>query len=209
MLLNGQYFKMDDLIPDNKHSLINTKKTMQTGNIVNGDLAGGNINKSIYMPESSVSAELGRLTEKFKKELENNIQFNEVIEKLEHYITPIANDEIIGLEAKLKEGKRSTHLPFASSTKERYVKKLAKHQFYEAAQEIHSYLLAEVYTRYYNQIHPQITNGAQESEINDLIQSKIINPILGLFNENILHIYADDINGMLYYLTGNCHIKWV
>lgn len=201
---------MNDLIPYDKHSLFNTQKTTQNNNVVLGDQAAGDVIKNTYNINGGIaSTELGRLIEKYKKEFENNIQFNEQIDKLQHYSTPLPDEKIIGLEAKLNAGQRLNYLPFAIQTKEIFVKKLAKYQFYEAAQEIHAFLLAEIYTRYNLHVYPQITSGTQESEINSLIQRKIIDPILGLFSENILHIYSDDINGMLYFLTGNCHIKWI
>ena len=179
--------------------------------MVFGDQAAHDVikNTTYNIQGASVSTELGRLIEKYKKEFENNIQFYEQIDKLQHYSTPLSEEKIVGLEAKLNAGQRPQYLPFAIQTKEIFVKKLAKYQFYEAAQEIHAYLLAEIYTRYNLHVYPQIHCGTQESEINSLIQLKIIDPILALFNENILHIYADDINGMLYFLTGNCHIKWI
>jgi hypothetical protein len=40
------------------------------------------------------------------------------------------------------------------------------------------------------------------------IKDEIINVLLQKLGENILEIYADSISGMLFFLTGNCHIKW-
>jgi hypothetical protein len=42
-----------------------------------------------------------------------------------------------------------------------------------------------------------------------LVQSQIISPVSELLGENVLDIYPDELSGMLYFLTGNCHIRWV
>jgi hypothetical protein len=40
------------------------------------------------------------------------------------------------------------------------------------------------------------------------IQDEIVDVLSQKLGENILEIYNDCILGILYYLTGTCHIKW-
>ena len=40
------------------------------------------------------------------------------------------------------------------------------------------------------------------------IDDKVIKPAIFVLGENVLKLLKEDINGMIYFLTGNCHIKW-
>jgi hypothetical protein len=70
------------------------------------------------------------------------------------------------------------------------------------------HLLALVESYFENEIRPQISLGKTSEEIKTLIQQLIVIPLLLELEENLLGFNASDINGMLYFLTGNCHIKW-
>ena len=41
-----------------------------------------------------------------------------------------------------------------------------------------------------------------------LVDVHVYAKIAECLGENILELYDDEIAGMLFYLTGNCHIKW-
>ena len=69
-------------------------------------------------------------------------------------------------------------------------------------------MLAEVYSRFHLAIAPMIAADAELGAINKAVQHEIIEPIQQMLEENVLELYADEINGMLYFLTGNCHIRW-
>jgi hypothetical protein len=88
------------------------------------------------------------------------------------------------------------------------VKKLAEFQFSRSAQEMQCLLLAEVYTRFHHCVWPALCEGRHQDEIQTLIQKHIIDPVSQMLGENVLNIYTDELTGMLYFLTGNCHIRW-
>ena len=185
--------------------------TTQKNNVVLGHQAGRDIiNNTInlYTADGSQPTPMGRLVEKFKKERENDTQFHETLEILKHFARPLSGEDIAGLEAKLRASGREGLLNFAQQTKELFTKKLVEHQFSEAAQEIHAYLLAEVYTRFHVEVLPAIQQGADPAAVNTLVQQRVIQPVQALLDENVLRLFSTEINGMLYYLTGNCHIKW-
>ena len=185
--------------------------TTQENNIVLGDQAGRDIiNNTInlYASDGSQPTPMGRLVEKFRKERQNDTQFHETLEILKHFAQPISGEDIAGLEAKLRVSGREGLLHFAQQTKELFTKKLVEHQFSEAAQEIHAYLLAEVYTRFHLEVFPSIQRGASPEIVTTLVLQRVIQPVQALLDENVLRLFSTEINGMLYYLTGNCHIKW-
>jgi len=186
------------------------EKIKQIDNVVGGDLAGRDIYKvSNYAIDPSRPTSMAKMIEKFKEEIKNNKVIDKIIDDLQHYSNPAPGDTLIGLEAKMEEGGRSDMIPFAKRTKELYYKKLTQYQFSETAQEIHVFLLAEVFTRFHNFIHPLMGSNLSQIQINEIIQDKIINPIQDILDENVLRLYSAEINGMLYFLTGNCHIRWI
>ena len=115
---------------------------------------------------------------------------------------------IVHLEQKLINGKRETIIDYAMDCKDYYARKLYRYEFYESAQKINVYLLALVESYYHDSIFPLIKQGLSEPEIGKLVQDKIINPLLAELDGDTLGFSAKDIQGMLYLLTGNCHIKW-
>lgn len=184
----------------------------QTGNTVNnGDIAGRDIIKPIIIigrTQLGSKSQLEILYEKLEKEKELSSTFCEIVDELLHFKTYAKNTEIIGLEKKLENGRRLQYLSFAENSKEKFTKKLLKNEYSETAQHIYAFLLAKVYSKFETSIYPRIKEGQPAEFINQLIDEFIIKPIEDLLGDNLLHIYEDEINGMIYFLTGNCHIKW-
>ncbi|SRR5579862_5862426 len=193
-----------------------TNSTVTQKNLsVGGDNAGGDVNKPTYNISTATGDThaavtfVARLTKKYREEKEKNATFRQTVEKLEHYQTPASGEPILTLEEKLQKGGREDLINFALRTKEMFTKKLAKHSLFESAQEINAFLLAEVFSRYHEFVYPHVCKSASIEAVNALVRTHIIDPLLGILGENVLGHYSDDINGMLYFLTGNCHIKWI
>lgn len=60
---------------------------------------------------------------------------------------------------------------------------------------------------------PLINNGKSKDEILKEVVLNVIQPVLELINiegenDEVLNYDADDIFGMVYYLTGQCHLNW-
>lgn len=176
----------------------------------NGDVAGRDVNKYNFNLIEKRNNHLCKLMEKFKKERDGDVQVSTIIEELTHYKSPADSGDIIGLEEKLKLGTRLDLLDDALITKEKFTKKLIKYELYESAQEIYATLLAHVSYSFKTYILPKIIEQKySNAEINEMIDKKVIEPLYSELDENVLRIYKDEINGMLYFLTGNCHIKWI
>src|ERR1035437_8467344 len=97
-----------------------------------------------------------QLVERYRKEKENNVVFRQTVEKLEHFQNQADAGLILTLEEKLQQGGRGDLTRFALQTKEMFTKKLAKYSMYESAQEIHAFLLAEVYARYHEYVYQDV-----------------------------------------------------
>ncbi|MBH8557908.1 ABC-three component system protein [Hymenobacter negativus] len=132
-----------------------------------------------------------------------------LIDKLEHYST-LAEDEVevIGLEQKLVLGGYSSLYGFAVKTKEMFVKHLTKHQFSEAAQKMYAILLVETYACFEQHVYPSIVAGLPAQQVMYLVEEHVYIYLEEKLGSNVLDLYKDEICGMLYFLTGNCHIKW-
>lgn len=176
---------------------------------ITGDVAGGNIDKSkTYEFSGSKSNYMGILLNRFKQEQENDSRLTMFIDDLDYYFNR-KKDDVIGIEEKLKAAhKGNSFIEFAIEAKDKYHRKLYKFQFSEAAQKINLHLLGLVISYFENEIHPLLENGEDEQLVNSMITQRLVNPLLNELGENHLGFTAHDINGMLHFLTGNCHLKW-
>lgn len=186
--------------------------TNQTGNTLeSGDLAGRDVNKPVYnIGKTSFGgqSQLERLYIKLEEEKKNSESFTDIVNELLHYQNYAKNTPIIGLEKKLENGHRLKYLEFAEISKEKFAKKILINEHSESAQLIYAFLLAKVYTSFQTNIYTRINEGHPEAFINQLITETIIKPLEELLGDNLLRIYDDEIYGMVYFLTDNCHIKW-
>ncbi|AYB32384.1 ABC-three component system protein [Chryseolinea soli] len=177
-----------------------------TDNVVTGDVIGRDKHVTIH-PSAKTTAYLEGLYKKFLEEVKT-AEERLFIDDLQHY-TSQASGDVLGLEEKLKAGNRGEILWYAKDLKERYHKKLIRtSQFSMVAQKINLHLLTLIRTNYLTEIYPMIVERKEKAIIDNLINEKIVKPLLTELGENCLEFNADHILGMVYYLTGNCHIKW-
>lgn len=178
-------------------------------NEVVGDVAGRDIDKSSHLHLGGQKlSQMKMLLKKFNQEQSSNQQLSSFIDDLDYYNTPKQNETVVGLENKLIAGNRKNLYDYANDMKDRFHRKLYKYQFSEAAQKMNVHLLALVQSYYMNEVYPLICENRDSAVINTLISERIIQPLLAELDDNTLGYGAQDINGMLYFLTGNCHIKW-
>ena len=158
-------------------------------------------------------SELDSLIKAFQKDCENQPETKQeaLMEDLLHFSTPRQNEKIIGLEAKLKAaGRDDAYVSYGQEMKELFAKKLLKHTFSESAQKIYLFLLSEVATHFQLHVIPHIKAGESPAKIDELIANQVIEPVKNRLGPHkfVLDLYAREIAGMLFYLTGNCHLTW-
>jgi hypothetical protein len=187
-------------------------ESTQTGNTLGtGDMAGRDVIKPVYnIGKTSFGgqSQLEKLYIKLEEEKKKSQVFTEIIDELLHYRKYAKNTPFIGLEKKLENGNRLKYLQFAEISKEKFAKKILINEHSESAQLIYAFLLAKVYTSFQTNIYTRLNEGHPEEFINQLISESIIKPLEELLGDNLLRIYDDEIYGMVYFLTDNCHIKW-
>lgn len=157
---------------------------------------------------NSQSTYLSDLYNRYQKEKNENPEFEELCEEL-NYFNSIMEGDVIGLDEKLKNGGREKILFYALDVKDRFHRKLMRvSQYSLVAQDINVYLLAKVRSSFMREIYGLICDNAPEAKINTLITERIIKPVQDDLGINLFKYTEDDIMGMIFFLTGNCHIKW-
>ena len=178
---------------------------------VGGNLAGRDYNdKSVSITNNyhSRSTYLQDLYRRYEEEKISNPEFKELCEELD-YLNSVIDNEVIGLEKKLENGGREKLLDYALDVKDRFHRKLMKTSQYSLiAQDINVYLLAKVRSSFMREIYTLICQNESDEKINLLITERIIKPVQEDLGINLFRYNEDDIMGMIFFLTGNCHIKW-
>ena len=149
--------------------------------------------------------------ERLEQEILNNTR-KEVIDELLMYTTKL--DGTKGLEEKLQDGGfQKIFIQKAIIQKEMYAKRATKYECYPAAQEIILSLFARIKNEFDVRIYPMIITGVDVPLIMQEVHKQIVSPILQMIetngaNDQSLYFNMDHIYGMIYYLTGMCHLNW-
>lgn len=149
--------------------------------------------------------------ERLEQEILNNTR-KEVIDELLLYTTKL--DGTKGLEEKLQDGGfQKMFIQKAIIQKEMYAKRATKYECYPAAQEIILSLFARIKNEFDVRIYPMIIKGVDVPSIMQEVHKQIVSPILQMIetngeNDQSLYFNMDHIYGMIYYLTGMCHLNW-
>jgi len=150
--------------------------------------------------------QLDLLSEKYKVELQNNQTTSDIISELQHYKTKDPN--VRDLEQKLSSAGFDFILEEAEELKEIIAKLIIKNQHYRSAQKIITLLLADVESIFNSQIKPKLATDLSEAEMRELFRIYFELEIQDKLGENVLDIFNRQINGMVFFLTGNCHLEW-
>jgi hypothetical protein len=149
--------------------------------------------------------------EKLNQEVASNSRYEGVREDLERYITKMDG---IGMSKKLTDGGFSSNeILKAAKRKQQYAKKAEKNRFYESAQWIDSQLFALIIMNFETHVESLFESGASKDLIMKALFENVIDPVLQLINregemDEVLNYNAEDVFGMVYYLTGMCHLNW-
>lgn len=186
------------------------KPGTQSNNTVEGDLAGGNIHKTVNIQNIGAprKSRLRQIAEETKQKAASDSDYAEFIDSLNHYAVSIDDGPVIGLEGKLQSGGRDDLLAEALRCKELFAQKLYRNQPSEQMQILFVNVLAKINTVFDHKIKPLIIAGDSNASISAAILDELIEPLFDDIGGTELRITHDEIRGMLYFLTGNCHINW-
>lgn len=168
----------------------------------------GNVEGDIVLKKKS---RFSTRFEKLNNEVAADSRYEGVMEELKYYLTKLDG---VDMPTKLRDGGfRENEITEASRKKEKYAKRLEKNKFYESAQWIDSQLFAKIKMDFEAYVDPLIKLGEPKSVIFQKIVEYVVSPVLALINDEgeldeVLNYSAEDILGMVYYLTGQCHLNW-
>jgi len=154
---------------------------------------------------------LGQRFRKLKEEVEKDIRYNDFIEDFRRYNTELDGKS---MPEKLADGGFSpSEIQKATYRKHLYSKKLERNILYETAQLIDIELFALINHKFETYVEPLIEQAASKSAIKQCVSEHVIAPIFELINQDgqddtFLNYNVDDIYGMVFFLTGKCHINW-
>lgn len=174
------------------------KKSSISGDVVQGDK---NVNLTPLLP-------LEKAIQSIIDSTEENHELEDVIEELAEYITNRPDREIIGVEQKLINGGRDDLLKDAVYLKNKFERTIAKEQMSLITQKVYAHVLAMIGSSFNHKVRPLILESKPKSEIDSAIHKEIIEPVyqsIVSFNQQIT---PDLVAGMLYFLTGKCHLIW-
>lgn len=136
------------------------------------DLVNGNkhVHEAELLPlEKAIKA--------IQETIEDNPEFEGIIEELAEYITDRPGREIIGVEKKLENGGRQDLLEDAIYLKNKFERCIAKKQLSLTEQNVYAHVLAAMETAFSQLIRPLIQEGRPTSEIDEAVHKHIIEPI--------------------------------
>ena len=172
---------------------------------VNGDRNYVHNGDAIILPQprpTKLQAMIAQLDE------ESEEAFRGFVEELLQY-KESAQGTIIGLEGKLVEAKREDDLQRALQGKERFAKKVFKNQLSPGVQRVYAEILGILCVSFRYKVLPMIRAGEGQVKVDCFLYDEIICKINEEVGYSVLKIGIQDIVDMLYYLTGNCHVRWV
>lgn len=141
-----------------------------------------------------------------KNLVQDDPSFEGFIDDLAYY--SLTEIDTIGLEKKLVLGKREDLIERALILKDLFARKLYKNQLSIVMQHAYVHILAYICTSFNNNIKPLIAAGCSPEEIDKSIHKEIIENVYHQLAEFSVDITTEHIHGMLFFLTGKCHLKW-
>lgn len=156
-----------------------------------------------------------RLARRFRllmEEIESDSRLRESIHDIQHYNTVL--DGSRGLDAKLADGGFApAEIDDARRAKQQFAMKMCRYQHYESAQHINVYLFGQVKVLFDTYVVPLVKGDAPISEVRRSVYERVLMPVMEKIErdgaDDLYLCYTEaDILGLVYYLTGNCHLNW-
>lgn len=131
----------------------------------------------------------------------------QIADMLQHYCAGLSAD-VRGLEDKLAASGRTDLLTEAAELKQRAAKLIMRWQTSPVTQDIITHVLAKIHQAFMLCVRPAVEAGAPRTEVDQLIAKMVIEPTSAMLGDNDLSITMIDILGLLFFLGGNCHVRW-
>ena len=174
-----------------------------------GDNVGGDKNSTTnnYYAAPVAPGIISQLAARLASEMESNAQFRDRIETLQFFFEKVSHDGVDGLEAKLAAASRQNEESRALRMKEMFVMIMTKYSYFHSAQLILAHLLAFAEDEFKCHVEPNL-GLLSKSEIDAIIGSRILEPIVHQAGATPMQITKVVANGLVYWVAEQCYIRW-
>ncbi|MCS6122795.1 ABC-three component system protein [Shewanella baltica] len=199
--VNNDYEMIESSMTEN-----NSLLSIHENQISNINTNGGAFTVGHYHAPNPTKIEL--LIKAARAFADDSEEYRDLLDELDNYQKPRLGREIIGLEKKLERAKMTPLLEDAIYLKSNAITKIARYQLQSHKAAVHNYIYGKINEIFNSQIAPKIRAGQNYNEIDQFISNMIIQPLADEVCAADPTINSDTIRGMLYILTGNCHLTW-
>lgn len=175
-------------------------------NTAGGDFAGRDVNNTYNAVREPTA--MARLVEQYLAETLADQTLTTWTEKLEHFLSNETSSDVRGLEEKLNAAGRAYLLKDALKKKQSAYKAIMRQQGSKSAQTIFTFLLAEIVVNFEHMVLPLVQAKASDELVDAAMLEKVISPALQMLESNPLMLNKMDIQGLVYFLAGNCYVRW-
>lgn len=190
----------------------NSKPLYINDNEINDNTAGRDlvIGTNVNFNEvKSKSNALANLLSRSKELCANDAEYRYMLDQLQEYLTPRPGRKIVGLEEKLREGDRLDLLEDALYLENKFSRRVSKNQFSTTEEVIYCHCLSKINSSFAHHIKPLFKNTVNTAIIDRVIFDRIVEPLYEEVSEVSTAVSFELIRGMIFFLTGKCHIRWV
>lgn len=156
----------------------------------------------------NIQTPMTALIAQFHEECANDPVLNVFIEQLQHYLSNETVSDVRGLEDKLIASNREDQIEDAILKKHNAAKFILKNQSSKATQNIMAHILADMAVNFDYAVKPLVQSGESRQVIDSAILEKVIGPCYQSLESNPLGFHKGHIQEFLYFLAGNCHVRW-
>jgi hypothetical protein len=168
-----------------------------------GDVAGRDVNKTQHIVVQDKKTRLQGLVEQLRNSTEKQSEASEFVDQLQRWMQPKDTVVTRTLEDKLKACSREDLIEIALDAKEIFAMQLTKTTFNPSIQEIYAHILGKIWFEFKLNAKPEEI----ESKIKEMAE-ELMSELAEVPIHSNLGINHPEILGMLFYLTGNCHLNW-
>lgn len=186
----------------------------QSQNIALGDIAGGGIDKSVHHHGDIIlkpsETPLARLYRELREEASGDQALTDYIAQLKIFTRIVENEEVVGLDEKLQSAGRDDQLRMAKQLKEMIYAQLRENMFSRTFQTIYATLLGKIFEQFDVYVRPAIASGVDREAVDVLVHENVVMPVVAELERcpDCNDAPVQTVKGMIYFLTGNCHIRW-
>lgn len=136
----------------------------------------------------------------------NDDTYEDVKDSLFRYGNP--KSEMKDLSTKLMEADRSELIEDALELKESTIKLMTRYEASNSGQFILVHILSTIASKHKAFVVPAIKDKLSRATVDAIIDTQVIGNALEILNGTNRSITSEKMYGLMYYLAGNCHIKW-